>query len=71
VVYGTQPERQESQGAIPIPSILLFVNQSDLLVDSYRKYLDSQIRTLVAWSGLPLKFYFKEREARGRRAHTS
>jgi len=70
IVYATQPERQETaRTPIPIPSILLFVNQSDLLVDNYRKFLDAQIRKEVPWTGLPLKFYFKEREARGRRAH--
>ena len=70
IVYATQPERHENvHTPIPVPSILLFVNQSDLLVPNYRKYLDAQIRKEVPWTGLPLKFYFKEREARGRRAH--
>ncbi|MEI6351822.1 MAG: ribosome biogenesis GTPase Der [Verrucomicrobiota bacterium] len=70
IVYATQPERSEQAEAIPIPSILLFVNQADLMIDSYRKFLDSRIREEVPWTGLPLKFYFREREARGRRAHT-
>lgn len=70
VVYATQPERNDPrQAVIPTPGILLFVNQADLLIDSYRKYLDAQIRKEVPWTGLPLKFFFKEREARGRRAH--
>ncbi|MDD5349139.1 MAG: ribosome biogenesis GTPase Der [Chthoniobacteraceae bacterium] len=70
IVYATQPERNDPhRSPIPTPSILLFVNQADLLVASYRKFLDAQIRQEVAWTGLPLKFYFKEREARGRRAH--
>jgi GTP-binding protein len=70
IVYATQPERHEAaRTPIPIPSVLLFVNQSDLLVAHYRKFLDSKIREEVPWTGLPLKFYFKEREARGRRAH--
>ena len=70
IVYATQPERQEvARTPIPIPSILMFVNQAALMVDNYRKFLDAQIRKEVPWTGLPLKFYFKEREARGRRAH--
>lgn len=70
IVYATQPERHEAAHTpIPIPSILMFVNQADLLVPHYRKFLDAQIRQEVPWTGLPLKFYFKEREARGRRAH--
>jgi len=69
IVYATQPEGV-LRAAVPTPSILLFVNQSDLLVDSYRKYLDSRIRKEVAWPGLPIRFQFREREARGRRAHT-
>lgn len=69
VVYATQADRHGPTTAIPNPSILFFVNQADLLVASYRKYLDSQIRKEVAWTGLPLHFQFREREARGRRAH--
>jgi len=70
IVYATQPERhEEARTPIPIPSILMFVNQADLLVANYRKFLDAQIRREVPWTGLPLKFYLKEREARGRRAH--
>jgi len=70
IVYATQPERHEhARTPIPIPSILMFVNQSDLLLANYRKFLDVQIRKVVPWTGLPLKFFLKEREARGRRAH--
>ena len=70
IVYATQPEQHNTaRSPIPTPGILLFVNQSDLLLANYRKYLDVQIRKEVPWTGLPLKFYFKEREARGRRAH--
>ena len=68
IVYATQPEHQENR-AIASPSILFFVNQEDLLVDSYRKYLDSRIREEVAWTGVPIQFFFREREARGRRAY--
>ena len=68
IVYATQVDREE-KSAIPIPGILLFVNQADLLVASYRKYLDSQIRKEVPWTGLPILFFFREREARGRRAY--
>ena len=68
IVYATQPDHQENR-PIAIPSILFFVNQQDLLVDSYRKYLDSKIREEVAWPGVPIQFHFREREARGRRAY--
>ena len=69
IVYATQPERPEDKHPIPTPAILLFVNQADLLIDAYRRYLESKIREELPWSGLPLRFHFKEREARGRRAH--
>jgi len=69
IVYATQPEGV-LHAAVPTPSILFFVNQADLLVDSYRKYLDTRIRKEVSWPGLPIRFQFREREARGRRAHT-
>ncbi len=70
IVYATQPERSAKPEAVPIPGILLFVNQQDLLLPPYRKYLESKIREEVEWAGLPIRFFFKEREARGRRAHT-
>ncbi len=70
IIYATQPERNDPRRTpIPTPTLLLFVNQADLLIASYRKYLETKIREEVPWTGLPLKFYFKEREARGRRAH--
>ncbi|HWL52548.1 MAG TPA: ribosome biogenesis GTPase Der [Chthoniobacteraceae bacterium] len=69
IIYATQPE-QNDRAAVPVPSVLFFVNQEDLMIPAYRKYLDAQIRKEVPWTGLPIRFFFKEREARGRRAHT-
>ncbi len=71
IVYATQPQQHDDRKtAVPIPSVLFFVNQEDLMIPAYRKYMDSQIRKEVPWTGLPIRFFFKEREARGRRAHT-
>jgi len=69
IVYATQPDRPSSDTPIPTPTVLLFVNQAGLLIDSYRKFLESKVREVEPWPGLPLRFHLREREARGRRAH--
>lgn len=67
IVYATQPDKHDDTSAIPTPSILFFVNRADLMFDNYRKYLENNIRKEMPWPGLPLKFLYREREARGRR----
>lgn len=64
VLYATQPE-PETQSAIPIPEVVLFVNEEQLLDQSYRRFLEARIREQEPWEGLPIRFHFREREAKG------
>jgi len=48
-------------GGISPPVFLLFVNQSDLLSDEYRRYLEAKIREEARYYGLPIIFKVRER----------
>ena len=48
-------------GGISPPVFLLFVNQSDLLIDEYRRYLEAKIREEARYYGLPIIFKVRER----------
>lgn len=58
ILYGTQTH---NDGLIPPPVFVLFVNDPKLLVDSYKRFLEGQIRKIQPFPGLPLLF-----ELRGR-----
>jgi GTP-binding protein len=64
VLYGTQPEPKGSR-LIPVPELVLFCNDKSLLDDSYKRFLESRIRTVEPWEGLPLDLHLRERPARG------
>jgi GTP-binding protein len=61
ILFATQPE-PERPGAIPIPEIVLFVNDDKLLVQNYRRHLESKIREHTPYTGLPLKLHLRARE---------
>ncbi|MEI6715161.1 MAG: ribosome biogenesis GTPase Der [Verrucomicrobiota bacterium] len=63
VLYGTQPEPRGTS-PIPVPEIVLFCNEKALLDDSYRRFLESRIREVEPWEGLPLKLILRERAPR-------
>jgi GTPase len=46
------------------PRFVLFVNQPDLMVDSYQKYLLNQFREAYQFSGAPIEFALKGRARR-------
>ena len=41
------------------PRFVFFVNQIDLLGDTYKKYLINQFRKTYQYTGVPLTFYLK------------
>lgn len=46
------------------PRFVLFVNQPDLMVDSYQKYMLNQFREAYQFSGAPIEFVLKGRARR-------
>ena len=46
------------------PEFLLFVNDADLITDSYREYLFNQFRARWSFPGLPIRLRLKGRETR-------
>jgi GTPase len=63
LLYATQvvPEVQRPFGA---PEFLLFVNDEDLITDSYREYLFNRFRERWPFPGLPIRLRLKSRESR-------
>jgi len=46
------------------PRFVLFVNNPDLMIDSYKKYLLNQFREVYQFSGAPIEFILKGRAKR-------
>jgi GTP-binding protein len=63
LLYATQiiPEVQRPFNP---PEFLLFVNDADLITDSYREYLFNQFRARWPFPGLPIRMRLKGRETR-------
>jgi GTP-binding protein len=60
ILYAIQVTR-ESGGPVKAPVFMLFVNSSELLTDTYRRYLEGQIRERHGFDGLPIVFLLKSR----------
>jgi len=58
--YATQT-RGETEAALPTPEFVLFVNNPQLLGESYERYLEAQIRAAQPFAGLPLMLDFRPR----------
>ena len=69
VLFATQPEH-ETRWPIPTPEIVLFVNDEKLLDKTYRRFLETRIREKRPYTGLPLLFHFRPREARDKENQT-
>ena len=66
IVYATQVETGATM-AIPAPTFVFFVNDPRLIPQTYRKYLEAQIRDAARFMGLPILFEYRGREIRGRK----
>ena len=51
-----------SQVSVEPPTIVLFVNDPELLHFSYTRYIENQIREAFGFKGTPLKFIIRERK---------
>jgi len=63
ILFGTQPDTV-SAVSFNVPKIVLFVNDEKLFDDNYRRYLDSRLREHAPYTGSPLLFHLRAREAR-------
>ena len=65
-VIGTKPFKvyYGTMTANPPPTFQLFVNDPKLCPDNYKVYLEKYITKAFAFSGMPVRLIFKERERR-------
>ena len=61
--YATQA-RGETERALATPEFVLFVNDPQLLGETYARYLEAQIREAQPFPGLPLMLNFRPRSER-------
>lgn len=47
------------------PRFVLFVNYSDLMTDTYKKYLYNRFREAFGFTGVPIKLHLKDKEKTG------
>ena len=57
--YATQPRSAEQ--TLATPEFVLFVNDPQLLGETYARYLEAQIRKAQPFVGLPLMLNFRPR----------
>ena len=53
-----------TQAGIEPPTFVFFANDGSLIDDTYHRYLENQVRQVVPYIGLPMKFHFRSREKR-------
>jgi GTP-binding protein len=63
VLYATQTD-ERGAGLLPVPHFVFFCNDARLLEDSYRRFLEAQLRAVEPFTGLPILFRLRPREAR-------
>ncbi len=56
--------KTDKPGPIPVPHYMLFINRKDLLSQDYQRYLESQIRSVSPFEGLPIRMQMKARPPR-------
>lgn len=56
-----------TQAAIQPPTFVLFVNNEELLKDSYKRYLENKLREAFGFFGTPIRISVRERKEKGRK----
>jgi GTP-binding protein len=64
--YAAQTRGEETK-ALPTPEFVLFVNNPQLLGETYARYLEATIRELEPFTGLPLMLNFRPRPESGKK----
>ena len=67
LLYATMSKSSEHFKAIPDANFILFCNKKSLLPNSYERYLENKIREQSPYTGVPIKFIYRERESRKRK----
>lgn len=60
IYYGTQAD-------IRPPSFVFFVNDSKLISEDYRRYMERQLRTNIGFDGSPLRIFWRGKPERSDR----
>jgi GTP-binding protein len=66
LLYATMAQNSTSQKPIPSAEFILFCNKRSLLPQSYERYLENCIRKTCAYTGIPIRFTFRERTPRNK-----
>ena len=66
LLYATMKQLHDDGRPVPVADFILFCNKSSLLPESYRRFLESRVRAECAYTGIPIRFVFREREKRGK-----
>ena len=56
-----------TQAAIQPPTFVLFVNNEELLKDSYKRYLENKLREAFGFFGTPIRISVRESKEKGRK----
>ncbi len=66
LLYATMAKVQHEDRPIPVADFILFCNKASLMPQSYERYLEHQIRAACPYTGIPIRFVYRERAPRTR-----
>ncbi len=69
ILFVTQPD-SVSETSFNVPKFILFVNDEKLLDQTYRRYLEARLREHAPYTGCPLLFHLRARDARDKSGDT-
>ena len=69
ILFVTQPD-SVSETSFNVPKFILFVNDEKLLDETYRRFLEARLREHAPYTGCPLLFHLRAREARDKSGDT-
>ncbi len=67
LLYATMTQASDEAKPIPVADFILFCNKRSLLPQSYERYLENRIRKTCPYTGIPIRFVFRERAPRKQR----
>ncbi len=69
ILFVTQPD-SVSETSFNVPKFILFVNDEKLLDETYRRFFEARLREHAPYTGCPLLFHLRAREARDKSGDT-